>query len=291
MATRSGFPIGFRRGWTDWQKNDLTALVAWAKQSGFDALDLTRATVNDIKTITGAGLRLGSVDLLDFGNLLHVDAGKRKELVAQNVAYVKEIAATGAKHFFSVVIPGDPARKRSENYALMLESYGPIAEACANAGAALAVEGWPGGPPYFASLVCTPETVRSFLKDLGKGAGLNYDPSHLIRLGVDHVRFLKEFAPHVKHVHAKDTDVDAEALYEFGTQPATFATPHGFGEWTWRYTIPGHGLARWNEVVSVLKSSGYAGAISVELEDEHFNGTEAGERAALVHSLNFLKGI
>ncbi|MDQ3439197.1 MAG: sugar phosphate isomerase/epimerase [Planctomycetota bacterium] len=291
MATRSGFPIGFRRGWSDWQKNDLAPLVAWAKQAGFEVLDLTRATVQDIKMLTGAGLRLGSVDLLDFGNLMHVDAGKRKELVAQNVAYVKEMSAAGATSFFTVVIPGDPAKKRSENYALMLETYAPIAEACANAGAALAVEGWPGGPPHFASLVCTPETVRSFIKDVGRGAGLNYDPSHLIRLGVDHVRFLKEFAPHVKHVHAKDTDVDAEALYEFGTQPATFAKPHGFGEWTWRYTIPGHGVVRWNEIAAALKSAGYRGAISVELEDEHFNGTEAGEKAALVHSLNFLRSI
>ena len=291
MATRSGFLIGFRRGWSDWQKHDLSSLVTWAKQAGFEVLDLTRATVDDIKKLSSAGLRLGSVDLLDFGNLMHVDAGKRKELMAQNVAYVKEMSAAGAKNFFTVVIPGDSAKKRSENYALMLETYAPIAEACANAGASLAVEGWPGGPPYFASLVCTPETVRSFLKDVGHGAGLNYDPSHLIRLGVDHVRFLKDFAPHVNHVHAKDTDVDAEALYEFGTQPATFAKPHGFGEWTWRYTLPGHGVARWNEIASILKSSGYAGAISVELEDEHFNGTEAGEKAALVHSLNFLKGI
>ena len=292
MTTRSGFPIGFRRGWSDWQKNDLKTLAAWAKQSGFDAVDLTRATADDIKTLASAGLRLGSVDLIDFGNLMHNDAGKRKELIAQNVAYVKEIAATGAtKNFFTVVIPGDPAKKRSENYDLMLEAYGPIAEACKNAGASLAVEGWPGGAPYFASLVCTPETVRSFLKDIGPAAGLNYDPSHLIRLGVDHVRFLKEFVPHVKHVHAKDTDVDADALYEFGTQPATFAKPHGFGEWTWRYTIPGHGVARWKEITSILKTAGYTGVISVELEDEHFNGTEAGEKAALVHSLHVLQGV
>ncbi|HEV2293533.1 MAG TPA: sugar phosphate isomerase/epimerase family protein [Tepidisphaeraceae bacterium] len=291
MATRSGFGIGFRRGWSDWQKHDLASLVAWAKQAGFDAIDLTRATAADISTLTSAGLRLGSVDLLDFGNLMHVDAEKRKELIAQNVAYVNEMSAAGARSFFTVVIPGDPTKKRSENYALMLETYGPIAEACATSGASLAVEGWPGGPPHYASLVCTPETVRSFLKDIGPGAGLNYDPSHLIRLRVDHLRFLKEFAPYVKHVHAKDTDVDAEALYEFGAQPATFAKPRGFGEWTWRYTIPGHGLVRWNEVASLLKSVGYTGAISVELEDENFNGTEAGEKAALVHSLNFLRSI
>lgn len=291
MATRTGaFPIGFRRGWSDWQKQDLAALAKWARGSGFDVLDLGQATPGDIKTVTNAGLRLGSVDLLDFGNLMHSDSGKRKELIERNVAYVKEVAAAGAKWFFTVVIPGDPSKKRSENYALAVESYAPIAEACAAAGGALAVEGWPGGYPYYASLCCSPETVRPFLKDV-KGAGLNYDPSHLVRLRIDHIRFLKDFAPHVKHVHAKDTDVDDEALYEFGTQAGTFAKPHTFGDVTWRYTIPGHGIVRWNEVMAILKSTGYQGAVSVELEDENFNGTEDGEKAALTHSLNYLKGI
>ena len=105
-----------------------------------------------------------------------------------------------------------------------MECYTPIAHACAEVGASLAIEGWPGGPPYFANICCTPETTRQFIKDIGRGIGLNYDPSHLIRLRVDHIRFLKEFAAQVKHVHAKDTDVDADALYEFGMQSAAFAT-------------------------------------------------------------------
>ena len=67
------------------------------------------------------------------------------------------------------------------------------------------VGGWPGGAPHFASLVCTPETVRSFIKDVGPAAGLNYDPSHLIRLGIDPIRFLREFVGHVYHVHGKDS--------------------------------------------------------------------------------------
>jgi len=291
MATRTGaFPIGFRRGWSDWQKKDLAALAQWAKKTGFEALDLGKVSADDARALKDAGLRLGSVDLIDFSNLMHNDAGKRKELIAQNVAYVKDAAAAGAKWFFTVVIPGDPAKKRSENYALAVESYAPIGEACAANGGALVVEGWPGGYPYFASLCCSPETVRSFLKDV-KGAALNYDPSHLVRLRIDHIRFLKEFAPHVKHVHAKDTDVDTEALYEFGTQPPTFAKPRMFGDMAWRYTIPGHGVVRWHEVLSILKANGYKGAVSVELEDDNFNGTEDGEKAALRHSLQFLQSV
>ena len=57
------------------------------------------------------------------------------------------------------------------------------------------------------------------------------------------------------------------------------------------YTLPGHGLARWSEIFSILKSSGYKGAVSVELEDENFNGSEAGEKAGLLNSLAFLKGV
>jgi len=292
MATRTGrFPIGFRRAGVEWQK-DLAKLAKWSKQSGFDVIDLTHhATADDFATLKSAGLTHGAVDLLDFGQIMATDTGKRKEVLDANLKFIKDAAAQGAKAFFTVVIPGDHAAKRAENYKLAIDCYAPIADACTKAGAHLAVEGWPGGFPYFSSLVCTPETVRSFIKDLGRGVGINYDPSHLIRLRVDHIRFLKEFAEHVKHVHAKDTDVDQEALYEFGTQPGTFAAPHRWGDMTWRYTLPGHGLARWGEIFSILKSSGYRGAVSVELEDENFNGTEEGEKRALEYSLAFLKSI
>jgi sugar phosphate isomerase/epimerase len=290
MATRTGsFPIGFRRAGVEWQK-DLPKLAKWSKQAGFDVIDFThKATAEDFTALKAAGLSHGSVDLLDFPQIMTPDAGKRKEILENNLRFIKDAAALGAKAFFTVVIPGDATAKRADNYRLAVECYQPIADACAANGAALAVEGWPGGFPYLASLVCTPETVRTFLKDLGRGAGLNYDPSHLIRLRVDHIRFLKEFGEHVKHVHAKDTDIDEDALYEFGTQPGTFATPHRWGEWTWRYTLPGHGVARWGDIFSVLKGAGYGGAVSVELEDENFNGSEEGEKRALEYSLAFLK--
>jgi sugar phosphate isomerase/epimerase len=292
MTTRTGdFPIGFRRGWSDWQKKDLKALAQWAKQSGFEAIDLGRATSDDIKTLSSAGLKLGSADLIDFGQIMSTDAGKRKDLIAQNVAYVKEASGWGAKIFFTCIIPGDPAARRADNYKLAVDCFTPIAHACRDVGAAMVIEGWPGGGPHFANLCCNPETYRAFLKDAGAGAAVNYDPSHLIRLGVDHIRFLKEFGPHVKHVHAKDTDVDANALYEFGAQDSAFARPHGFGQWTWRYTIPGHGQTRWGEVFKIIHSAGYKGAVSIELEDQHFNGSEEGEKAGLLNSLAFLKSV
>jgi sugar phosphate isomerase/epimerase len=254
-------------------------------------LDLMNITPADLTTLKDAGIRIGSVDLLDFGKLMANDVGQRKELIQKNIDFVKQLAPAGAKVFFTCIIPGDPAKKRDENYKLAVESFTPIAQACAELGASLAIEGWPGGGPHLANLCCNPETTRAFIKDVGKGVGLNYDPSHLIRLGIEHIRFVREFAPHFKHVHAKDTELDSEAMYEYGAQGSAFAKPHGFGEWNWRYTVPGHGVTRWSEAFRILKSAGYGGAVSIELEDENFNGSEEGEKSALLHSLNYLRGV
>ncbi len=290
MTTRTGnFPIGFRRGWSDWQRGKIDKLARWAKESGFEALDLMDVTSEDISALNGAGLRLGSADLLDFGKLMSNDPRERKTLIEKNVAYVNQLAPASATVFFTCIIPADPTKPRAENYKLAVESFTPIAHACAQHGATMVIEGWPGSSPHYANLCCTPETVRAFLNDVGRGAGVNYDPSHLIRLGVDPLRFLKEFASHVKHVHAKDTAIDREALYQFGSQAAAFAKPRGFGEWTWRYTVPGQGEARWSDIFATLRDARYDGVVSVELEDEKFNGTEQGEKTALTQSLEFLR--
>lgn len=292
MHTRTGnFPIGFRRGWGDWQRGDVAALAGWAKAAGFGHLDLGWATPADVGAIHAAGLRVGSCDLLDYSNLLSTDPAKRRDSLERNLAYVASTAAAGCRVFFTVVVPGDPARPRGESYRDALDGYAPICQAVADAGAVLAIEGAPGRWPHYPNLCCTPETVRAFLRDIKvPGVGLNYDPSHLVRLGVDPIRFLREFAAHVHHVHAKDTRLLPDAAYEYGIhQPAAFAEPHRWGEQAWRYTLPGHGVTPWGEVLTVLKETGYRGAISVELEDEDVNGDEAREKRGLAESLEFLR--
>jgi sugar phosphate isomerase/epimerase len=288
MPTRTGnFAIGFRRVGGEWAKN-LKTLAHWAKDNGFDAIDLGRPAPEDVGALKSAGLCLGTVDL--WGKLTSHDAGERKAAVLGAVDYVKECVALGATIFFTVV-GGDPGRKRSENYAVAVQSYGAVAQAALECGAHIAVEGWPGGG-NLPNLCCNPETCRAFIRDTNpRSVGLNYDPSHLIRMGIDHVRFLKEFAPHVLHVHGKDTEIIPEAVYEYGLhQSAVFAKGHGFGEHVWRYTIPGHGQARWTEILRILQAAGFRGIISVELEDESFNGSDEGEKAGLLHSLAFLRG-
>ena len=290
MSTRTGsFLISFRRG-GGWQK-ELPALLAWARSAGFDAVDLTSFDAQSVKAVRDAGLRVGSVDLGGIGQHLSADAQKRKAASESALATIRLAGELGCGRMFNVLLPDDRSLPRADQYQQMIETFAPLAQAAGEAGVMIVIEGWPGPAPAYPALACTPETVRAMLRDLPAGIGLNYDPSHLVRLGVDPVRFLREFIPRVGHVHAKDTQLMPDALYEYGLyQPAAFVKGHGFGEQVWRYTIPGHGVIDWPTLFGILKQGGYAGAVSVELEDENFNGSEAGEKQGLERSVEFLKG-
>ena len=61
-----------------------------------------------------------------------------------------------------------------------------------------------------------------------------------------------------------------------------FAQPRPFGGATWRYTIPGHGQIRWRKILDLLQQAAYQGAITIELEDANFNGTEPGEKQGIL---------
>lgn len=290
-VTRTGnFPIGFRRGWSDWQKS-LAGLIEWAKQSGFAGLDVGSVPEAEIQQIQSAGLRIGSVDLPQpWGGLGSADAGKRKDTAAQLADYVNRVAALGVRNIFCVMFPDDHAKKRADNLELLSDGYNQLCSAIERSGARLVLEGYPGGGPHYAALGCTPADLRLLFERIpSKAMGVNFDPSHLIRMGIDPVRFAREFAPRIFHMHGKDTELLDEGLYDHGNlQPATLAKARGFGAHAWRYTLPGHGVAPWTTLLAILNDAGYAGMISVELEDEHFNGTEDGEKRGLLASLQYL---
>lgn len=285
--TRTGnFPIGFRRGGSAWQK-DLKALLDWAAQERFGVIDLGNDAVQSAPEAIRAGFRIGSVDSAEWHKMISPDKAARQEAVARNIAHIKACGANGPMNHFVVMLPEKPELKRAENFAFMVESYGQLTSTLEEQKAKIVIEGWPGP----GALCCTPESYGAFFRECSSPAfGINYDPSHLIRMGIDPVRFLREFTKRVHHVHGKDTELIDEALYLYGnTLEATLAKPHAFGEMCWRYTLPGHGCARWTEIFHILAGAGYPGAVSIELEDENFNGTEEGEKNGLVCSRSFLE--
>jgi sugar phosphate isomerase/epimerase len=292
--TRTGsFPIGFRRGWSDWQKN-LADLIAFAKTNGFEGLDVEDLPADQIKPVMAAGLRVGSADLKrPWSAIASADPGKRKNVVAAAAEHIKSVAAIGVRNFFTVVFPEDDSRDVKENFRFVVDGYAALAAAIGGSGARIVIEGYPGSHPWYPALCCTPASLREFFKETAADClAINFDPSHLIRMGIDSVRFLGEFVGRVGHVHAKDTEIMEERVYEFGTlQQSALSKPYPFGGHFWRYTIPGQGIAPWEQLLSMLKDAGYKGAVSVELEDRDFNGSEAGEQRGLIASRDFLMGI
>lgn len=282
-----GFPIGVRRGWGAWQR-DLPAYLEWVRRQRLSHVDLGNDAGTIIEKVGASGVEIGAVDLPRWKELLSGDPGLRRAAIDEAGACIEGCAAAGVKVFMTIMLPEDPTRPREENFDHMILSYSALVPVLEEAGAAIAIEGWPGP----GALCCSPETLRAlFLEIPSEAIGINFDPSHLLRLQIDPIRFLEEFANRVRHVHAKDTEWMPERAYEFGIdQPATFSAPHRFGGHSWRYTIPGHGHMRWTEALLRLHAAGYAGRLSIELEDEDFHGSESSEQRGIVLSRDFLLG-
>lgn len=285
-----GFPIGLRLT-GPLAAQPLAETARWAVAAGFGCVDLMAAQAPAAGEWTAAGLPVGTVDLFsrEWTGMLSADAGKRRATVELARRAIRDHAAAGASLHFVVMLAEDVTLPRRQTFDYMVESYGELSDVLDETRTRIVIEGWPGCNAH----CCNPESYRAFLQAMNSPSfGINFDPSHLIRMGIDPVRFLQEFVGHVYHVHGKDTLVDAERLYQIGhEQGGTFGEPHAWGGWSWRYTIPGKGQAPWTELLTILQTARYQGRISIELEDVDFNGTLEGEHRGFLAARDFLQSV
>jgi sugar phosphate isomerase/epimerase len=276
-------------------------LAHWAADSGFGSIDIGRPDPDVVNAIRNAGLEVGTFDLGGTSSLLSPDPIQRQagaQTITGTAAQAHDLGLTRA---FGVFLPQDGAQSRADSFAHWSLGWPKASQALAEAGIDFVLEGWPGPGPRYPALGVTPETVRAMLAiDAERGAGalkLNFDPSHLIRIEVDPLRFLSEFGSYVRHAHGKDTAFDAARLYETGNLGASLPTdvPGSaeknmpfFGEGWWRYCIPGDGVVSWAGVAAGLAEYGFDGTIAVELEDARYNGSLEGEQKGLKRSREYL---
>lgn len=286
MKTRTGgFPIGWRRRNYAWEQ-DLDGMIAWAKANDLEVIDVGKDGETSAKKVLDAGLQVGSADLPHWGRgLTTADKGQRAEAVARNSEYIRNVAALGVHNFFTDPAPDDESRPRSESFALLVESFQALVPALESSSSHVVIEPYPGHN----GLACTPETFAALFEQIPSSAiGINYDPSHMIRQGIDPLRFLREFVDRVFHVHAKDCRIIAENVYRYGYElPAVFDQKMPYGQFAWRYAIPSHGLTDWIEVCTILHDAGYQGALSIELEDKNFDDTES-SKLGILQAATFL---
>ena len=162
-----------------------------------------------------------------------------------------------------------------ENLRLAEKVLPPLVQYAADRGVRLVVEncpmeGWhPDGYP--ANLAYSPQLWDWMA---GLGLSLNFDPSHLLWLGIDPVTTAARYAGLIRHVQAKDVEVDPESRQRYGVFGN--AVDRGSSPWEsgwWRYRIPGLGEVDWAGLLTTLAEAGYDGVVSVEHEDPLWSGS------------------
>jgi sugar phosphate isomerase/epimerase len=128
-------------------------------------------------------------------------------------------------------------------------------------------EPWPGGP----NLATSPVGFEALFKGFGDSpfVGLQYDPSHLVWQMMDPIQAARDFVHKIFDVHLKDTEIRWDILRRCGINPAN-------GERWWHYRLPGLGSINWAEFFTVLQRAGYAGAMSIEHEDDLYGADHPG---------------
>lgn len=115
--------------------------------------------------------------------------------------------------------------------------------------------------------------------------GFNYDPSHLGYQHVDYIRFIRQFADRIYHVHMKDVwwGHGDGAVGVFGGH-----TNFGDHRRYWDFRSLGHGDIKFEDVIVALNDINYSGPLSVEWEDIRMDRVHgASESAAFVRKLDF----
>jgi len=152
----------------------------------------------------------------------------------------------------------------------------------AREGVKIAFEAHPGFCVY------NPETLLQLRARAGAQLGANLDPSHFFWQGIDPVEAARVLgdAGCIYHVHGKDTGIDAHNTRINGTLDAKSYGDLARRSWVFRTCGYGHGDEFWKPFVSMLRTKGYDGVISIEHEDSLMSVSEGFEKA-----VHYLRGI
>ncbi len=280
----------------------LDEVAAWASGHGYHALEVAvwpkirgrdwEASHIDVATLDGAGAR-SVTDLLQGHNLelsslayyennLDADPDRRAE-IHQHLRHCIDAAELLGCGLVGTFVGRDVTLSVVDNVRLAEWVLPPLVDYAAQRSVRLMVEncpmeGWhPDGYP--ANLAYSPE-LWGWLG--GLGISLNFDPSHLVWLGIDPVAALGGHLERVVHVQAKDVQVDAAARNEFSVFGQVLERTSPWGTGWWRYRIPGLGDVDWRRLVDRLYEGGYDGVVSVEHEDPVWSGSFARVQQGLV---------
>ncbi|MGH3434908.1 MAG: sugar phosphate isomerase/epimerase family protein [Sciscionella sp.] len=281
--------------------NSLAEVAAWAAAHGYQALEVAAwpaagnrpftATHLDVAGLGRAGAertqrlfqryRLELSSLAYYDNNLHPDPEERKR-VNEHLAACVEAAALLGCPTVGTFIGRDPTATVADNLRVAERIFRPLVDRAGELGVRLIIEncvmeGWhPDGYP--GNLAYSPE-LWEWLFSLG--LYLNFDPSHLVWMGIDPVEALRPYVDKIPHAQAKDIQIFPERRNRYGWPGKAVRRDDPWDTGWWRYRVPGLGDVDWRRVVDTLYEGGFTGVLSVEHEDPVWGGSEDRVKAGL----------
>jgi sugar phosphate isomerase/epimerase len=276
-AAFSRRPLAKVASWSAANGYEMLEIACWPaagaerrRYAGVSHIDVERFDAGRVRDLLDRhGLEISS--LAYYPNNLHPDAELRRA-ANQHLKRVVDAAAKLGVPTVGTFVGRDKTRNLPDNFREFRRVWPRLVEYAESKGIRIAIENcpmifswdeWPGGT----NLASTPAAWDEMFSIVPSASfGLNLDPSHLVWLMIDYERAVRDYAPRIFHVHAKDLEIDRDALYRNGTLSL------GMG---WQIPrLPGLGQVDWSRFLGTLYRVGYDGVVSVEHEDRAFEKTE-----------------
>jgi len=272
----------------------LEDIAAWAAEHEFEALEVAAWPNLGDRPFTATHLdaqgfgeqqaeavralfdkhQLTLSSLAFYDNNLHPDAAIRKAVNQHVLACIDAAALVGCPTV-GTFVGRDPSKSVADNLRAAEKVFAPLVEQAGERGVKIVIEncvmeGWhPDGYP--GNLAYSPE-LWEWMFD--QGLYLNYDPSHLMWMGIDPVAALRPYVDRIAHAQAKDVELFPDKRNHYGWPGKAVGRTNPWDVGWWRYRVPGLGQVDWTRVVDALYEGGFDGVLSVEHEDPLWGGDE-----------------
>ncbi|QRK11245.1 TIM barrel protein [Archangium violaceum] len=275
-------------------QRSLEEIATWARAQGYEALEVAAWPALGNRPFTATHLKaesFGSADveavqtlfrrngltlssLAYYDNNLHPDPTERRA-INQHVLRCIDAASLLGCPTVGTFVGRDPTKSVKENLRVAEEVFKPLVDRAGEKGVKVIIEncvmeGWhPDGYP--GNLAYSPELWEWMFSI---GLYLNFDPSHLMWIGVDPVEAVRPYLHRIPHAQAKDVQLFPERRNRYGFFGKTRERDNPWDVGWWRYRVPGLGQVDWVRLIDAMYEGGFDGVLSVEHEDPVWGGTE-----------------
>ncbi len=264
--------------------------VLFAAQAGFECLELYVAPGASLDADEPATFRHAAEQCAEAGveiasfliDVNHLAANPAARAINNQymIKAMREAAAVGVR-IITTNTWGNPDLDLQGNLPVYQEVFSHYAEVAEELDVVIGMENCPHLSTYpmkLGNIGYAPKAWEEMFAAVPSWRiGLEFDPSHLMWLGVDYVRAVYDFGDRIHIVHAKDTEVMEGELGRQGI----------FGSGWWRYRMPGWGEVHWKDFMTALYEVGFDGTLIIEHEDPVFEGDRFEE--GLRMGLRFLR--